>query len=161
MKRIGIFHQKLFHADKSASWSCLVAIFGLNLINHAWQLLVTFHSVHNHVNGCFFMRHAKKHIMPSSVFKAQQFLLNGVISSRKFPKFSWHNNRKQNLLTTKSIHFLANDFLHFFADALCWWKHGKNPCTDLLNVACTKHKNMAFKRGTAWRFFQSFANKMT
>src|SRR5699024_4827866 len=102
--------------------------------NHARKLLVRFYCVHNHMNCRFFVCHSKKHIVPCSILKTKKFVLNCVISSRKFPKFPWHNNRKKNFLSANFVHFFANYCLNFLTNSLCWWKQRKNTRTYLFYV---------------------------
>ena len=78
---IGVLHGEFAHADHTGAGSCLVAEFGLNLVDHEGIFGVGGGVVAHQMNGGFLMSHAQHHRGAVAVLEAEQLALNGIVAS--------------------------------------------------------------------------------
>ena len=108
-----VLHGEFAHADKSAAAARFVAKLGLNLIDHAGQLVIGRHDVARHMHGGFFVRHAEQHVVTRAVLKAHHLLPDGSISARFLPHFAGHYHGEEHFLPVDGVHLLTDDVLNF------------------------------------------------
>ena len=98
MERISILHGKFAYANQSGTRSCLIAEFGLNLVNRKRIVCICASIFTHQLYCCLFMCHSKYHLGAVTVGESQQFLADAFIASRFFPQRSRQYNREHHFL---------------------------------------------------------------
>ena len=109
---ISVFHNELTAAHKTKTWTALVTELILNLIERYRKLLIALELISNEVCKGLLVSWTKSKLTVVAVMHTHELITVDVPTTRLFPELSWSHNRNKNLLSTNTVHLIANDGLN-------------------------------------------------
>ena len=88
VKRVGILHHELSHAQQPGFWARFIAKLGLNLIPDLRKLLVAAQFFPRDLGHVLFVRHRQTQFSPLAVFQAEQVVAHHRPAAAAFPQFA-------------------------------------------------------------------------
>src|SRR5690554_5551493 len=106
------------------------------------------------------MCHTKHQVFLVAVFETDHFVADRRVSSRLFPQFSWHDDRKTDFLPLYGVHFFSNNVLYLFAYSS--GGHSQRPYAVCykLNKSCSNQESVTSYCRIRRVFLCSFSNKL-
>ena len=109
---ISVFHNELTATHKTKTWTTLVTELILNLIERYRKLLITLKLVSNKISESFLVSWTKSKLTIMAVMHTHELVTIDIPTTRLFPELSGGHNRNKNLLSTNTVHLIANDGLN-------------------------------------------------
>ena len=118
VETVGVLHREFARADQSRPRTRLVAVLGLNLIEHHRQLLVAVELGAHQVDDRLLVGHRQNHRLLVAVAETQQLRADRLVPPGLLPEVRRKHHRHQHLLPVDAVHLLADDRFNLSDDPL-------------------------------------------
>ena len=140
---VGILHDELTTAQNSGTWTCLIAVLRLNLVERNRQILVGRILTLDHQGEHLLMSRAKQVVIFPTILQPEQVaaILGPPIGLLiRLPR---QKRREVHLLETSRIHLFANDALDISVGDVAKWQPREDSRCNSSDVATTHEKSVA------------------
>ena len=160
VETVRVLHRELADAEQAGARTRLVAVLGLDLVDHHGQLLVAVDLGAGDLAAGFLVRHAQHHRLVVAVREAQQLGSDGLVAAGLHPQIGGQNDRHQDFLTAHAVHFLPDDVFDLRDDALADGQQGVDAGGNGPDIAAADQKFVAEGGGVRRILFQAVAEQL-
>ena len=114
VERVRVFHYELADADETRAGPRLVAVLGLEVVEHLRQVAVRL-DLARVEGGCLLVRHRQDELSVVPIAELEDF--GNRVAARRFPELGRRQYRHQHLLCPDRVHLLADDLDDLLVDA--------------------------------------------
>ena len=118
VEAVRILHREFAHPDQPGARPRLVAVLGLDLVEHHRQLFVAVQLGADQMDNPLLMGHREDHRLVVAVPETEQFRADRFVPAGLFPQVGGQHHRHQHLLPLDPVHLLADDRFDLLDDPL-------------------------------------------
>ena len=159
VKTVRIFHREFANPDQAGPGPGLVAVLGLDLVDHARQLTVGRHFGPREVHHRFLVGHPKEHVFVVAVLKPKQLRPHRGVAARFLPQLPGQHHRHEHFLAFDRVHLFAEDRLDLGGDPPPEREQGVDPGGHRSDVAAPQQKDVAWGLGLFGHLFDLAAHQ--
>jgi len=161
VEAVGVLHGEFADPDQPGARARLVAVFGLDLVEHHRQLLVAVDLGAHQVDDALLVGHRQQHRLVVAVLEPEQLGADRIIAAGFLPEFGGQNHRHQHLLAVDAVHLFADDRLDFFDDPLPSRQQRVDPRRHRTGVTAANQEFMADRLGVLGIFLDPAPHQLT
>ena len=161
VEAVGVLHREFADPDQPGARTRLVAVFGLDLVKHDRQLLVTVDLGADKMGDALFMGHRKQHRLVVAVLETQQLRTDRFIAARLLPELGGQHDRHQDLLAVDAVHLFADDLLDLRDDPLADRQQRIDPGGDRADIAAADQEFVTDRLGVFRIFLDPAPHQLT
>ena len=158
VEAVRVLHRELAGADQPGARTRLVAVLGLDLVEHHGELLVAVDLAADERRHALLVGHGKQHRLVVAVLEAQELRSDGVVAPRLLPQVGGENHRHQNFLAVDAVHLIADDLLDLGDDPFADRQQRVDAGRDRADVPAADQKLMTYRFGVLRHFAQAAAD---
>ena len=111
VEAVGVEHGELAHADQPGARACLVAPFGLDVVDQGGQLPVRAHDAAREVGDDLLVRHGEHHVVIGLILEPPHLRADLIPAAGGLPQIGRMDDRHRHLLAADPVHLLPHDVL--------------------------------------------------
>ena len=155
VEAVGVLHDELARAQHAGARARLVALLGLDVVEHQRQVAVGAHVARDVERDALLVRHRQHERAPVAVLELEQ--LRDAAAPGAVPQLARMQHRHRHLVRADAVHLLAQDLLDPPVHPPSGGQVGPQARAQLANQAGAHHQDVRDRLGVGRRFLQRWA----